>query len=79
MAVIDFDEFQDRIKERTKGIRPPKLPDRDVRDRDPFESDALARKVRESWLRNFETGIMKKTPTGYEIVWEKIVGQSEKK
>ena len=79
MAVLDFNEFQNKIKERTKGIRPPKLPDRDVRDRNPYESDALARKVRESWLSNFEKGIMRKTPGGYEIVWEKIVNQAEKK
>jgi len=35
MPVINFDEFQDKIKERTKGMRPPKMPDRDVRDRNP--------------------------------------------
>lgn len=60
MPVINFDEFQDKIKERKKGMRPPKMPDRDVRDRNPYESDALARKVRESWLSNFDKGIMKK-------------------
>ena len=59
MPVINFDEFQDKIKERTKGMRTPKMPDRDVRDRNPYESDALARKVRESWLSNFDKGIMK--------------------
>ncbi len=79
MPVINFDEFQDKIKERTKGMRPPKMPDRDVRDRNPYESDALARKVRESWLSNFDKGIMKKIPGGYEIAWEKIISQGEKR
>ena len=55
------------------------MPDRDVRDRNPYESDALARKVRESWLSNFDKGIMKKIPGGYEIVWEKIISQGKKR
>ncbi|HCB94057.1 MAG TPA: hypothetical protein DEP57_09710 [Selenomonas sp.] len=67
----DFKVYQQEIKTRTKNLRAPKLPDRDVRDRDPYESEALARKVKEAWQRDLDRGVLVKIPGGYKFVWQK--------
>ena len=71
MRTVDFEMFQQEIKERTKNLRVPKLPDRDVRYRNPYESEALARKVKKAWQKDLDRGVLVKIPGGYRYVWQK--------
>ena len=69
----DFETYQKEIKNRTKGLKVPRRPDKDVRDRDPYESEALAKKVREAWQRDLDRGVLVRIPGGYKLVWQKTI------
>ena len=69
----DFYTYWDDLEERTKNLRPPKLPDRDIRDRDPYESEALGRKVKQAWQNAVNEGVLVEVPGGFKFVWQKTI------
>ncbi len=63
----DYEEYEKEIEAKTKDMRSPKRRDKDIRERNPAEAEALANKIKESWQRDLDTGYLVEIPGGYRI------------